>query len=439
MSIIRSLFSGVSGLRNHQVAMNVIGNNIANVNTIGFKAGRVTFGEAFVQTIKGASQPSELSGGTNPLQIGLGMSVSTIDTLFGQGDLESTGKTTDLAIEGDGMFIVNHNGRTLYTRSGAFQFDADGRLIMPGTGAVVQGKMADTAGVLGPKIEDIKLPFGQKTAAQQTRKITFVGNLAANATAGSAGPPVVPPTTVKSNVTVFDSLGNKHTLTIQFTKTSTANQWKWEALYPDGTAISGQTGDIEFNTDGSVKSASNTKLSIDPNDPKLNGGTAPAVTATTPLEIELNFGTISTTVPGKLDGLTQAGATSNVAVTQDGYESGLLSQVSIDEKGKIIGTFSNGTVQTLAQIVLAIFNNPAGLTRTDGGMFDRSGNSGDAFIGVVGEAMQGKIVSGSLEQSNVDLAEEFTKMIIAQRGFQANARVITTGDEFLTEVVNLKR
>jgi flagellar hook protein FlgE len=411
------------------------------VNTIGFKSGRITFSEAFVQTVKGTTQPSEWRGGTNPMQIGLGMTVSTMDTLFGQGNLESTGKTTDLAIEGDGMFIVHYNGRTLYTRSGAFQFDADGRLVMPGTGAVVQGKMANATGVIGAKIEDIKLPFGQKTPAQQTSKITFVGNLAANATAGSAGPPPVPATEVKTNVTVFDSLGNKHVVTIQFTKTANANEWAWKAMYPDGTDITNQDGTILFNTDGSIQTVTGNTLSIDPNDPKLNGGATPVVAAETPLDIELSFGTetAAADIPGKLDGLGQAGTISNVAVTQDGYEGGLLTQVSIDEKGEIIGSFSNGTVRTLAQIVLAVFNNSSGLTRVGGSLFDRSGNSGDPFIGAVGEAIQGKIVSGSLEQSNVDLAEEFTKMIIAQRGFQANARVITTSDEFLTEVVNLKR
>ena len=179
MSFLRSLFSGVSGLRNHQIMMDVIGNNISNINTIGFKAARVSFSEAFAQMLRGATQPSAESGGTNPLQVGLGMNVSSIDTIFTQGNLETTGQVTDLAIQGNGFFIVKKGGRNYFTRAGAFRFDANGYLVDSATGAIVQGKMADSSGVVPPgaKLEDIKIPFGQKSPAKATSLIKLTGNL----------------------------------------------------------------------------------------------------------------------------------------------------------------------------------------------------------------------------------------------------------------------
>jgi flagellar hook protein FlgE len=179
MSFLRSLFSGVSGLRNHQVMMDVIGNNISNINTIGFKSARVSFSETFAQTLRGATQPSSESGGTNPLQVGLGMNISSIDTIFTQGNLETTGQVTDLAIQGNGFFIVKKGGKNYFTRAGAFRFDANGNLVDSATGAIVQGKMADASGVVPPgaKLEDIKIPFGQKSPAKATSLIKLTGNL----------------------------------------------------------------------------------------------------------------------------------------------------------------------------------------------------------------------------------------------------------------------
>ncbi|MFN3134933.1 MAG: flagellar hook-basal body complex protein, partial [Candidatus Kryptonium sp.] len=179
MSFLRSLFSGVSGLRSHQIMMDVIGNNISNINTIGFKSARVSFSETFAQMLRGATQPSAESGGTNPLQVGLGVNVSAIDTIFTQGNLETTGQVTDLAIQGNGFFIVKKGGRNYFTRAGAFRFDANGFLVDSATGAIVQGKMADPSGVVPPgaKLEDIKIPFGQKSPAKATSLIKLTGNL----------------------------------------------------------------------------------------------------------------------------------------------------------------------------------------------------------------------------------------------------------------------
>ncbi|RMF57607.1 MAG: flagellar hook-basal body complex protein, partial [Calditrichaeota bacterium] len=234
-----------------------------------------------------------------------------------------------------------------------------------------------------------------------------------------------------STITVFDSLGNSFDLTLVFTKdVQQPNRWTWEATVQEPATITGgSSGYVEFNTDGSLKSFQfddgSTSLQISSGD-----GSSDL------LSIELNPGQI-----GGFDGITQfSGINSNAVFTyQDGYGMGILDRLSIDQTGQIMGAFSNGVVKLLGQIVLANFANPGGLLRTEGNLFELSGNSGDPILTTAGEGVNTTIVSGALEQSNVDLAEEFTRMIVAQRGFQANARTITVSDELLQEVTNLKR
>jgi flagellar hook protein FlgE len=421
MAFLRSLFSGVSGLRNHQVMMDVIGNNIANINTVGFKGSRATFSEMFAQTLRGATSPMGDNGGLNPMQVGLGMTVGTLDTLFTQGNIETTGQNSDLAIQGNGLFIVKKDGQTLFTRVGTFQLDANGRLVNPGNGAILQGKMADSAGNIpsGTRLEDLKITLDQKSPAQATSNIRFAGNLDSSAATGD---------TASSSISIFDSLGNRQTLTLNFTKTAVANEWTWTANVPAPASITGGgSGTITFNTDGSLATftynGGATDLAISPGTGAAN------------LNIVLDAGTA-----GIFAGITQTEGTSNISPReQNGYGSGALSNITIDQNGRIQGTFSNGTVITLGQIMVAEFNNPQGLMKAGENMYSVSDNSGLAAILTPGQSSQSKIVSGALEQSNVDLADEFTRMISAQRGFQANARVITTSDEFLNEVVNLKR
>lgn len=679
--MMRSLFAGVSGLRNHQTRMDVIGNNIANVNTIGFKAGRVNFKEMFASTLRGATRATERTSGTNPMQLGLGMDIAAIDTLFSQGSLESTGRLTDLAIDGDGFFVLRSGNTTYFTRAGSFGFDADGRLVDTTTGWTVQGKLADATGAIpaGAEIQDINIPFGMVIPAQATSQISYAGNLDASAQpvgtitrtnsllaiekagdntplsdlfargqanafikglvsgvttftvndgtisktytyvdndtavgnglftsledlmaeinhdftsfgaalnangavemtdlSGAAhtltfesnnptlqsafagangvvdgttglttasdefshyakdtellvnlrnafgeslglannntidiralvgGNPVTSSLTVNAatstltdllaamntalsiqnvsalsvaengaivvqgdpgtanaieslqisssansvfnaafgfneqqkardvthsaSITVFDALGNEHVVTLTFTKTETPNQWTWSASAGGGEALlSGNSGTVTFNADGSLDSFmfddGSAALQLDPN------------TGADPLSIELLPGT-----SGSFDGLTQfAGRSSVIANNQDGYGRGELEEVKIDLAGQISGVFSNGVSRTLAQLSLAMFNNPAGLTKAGNNAFVSSANSGVAIYGEAGDLIPAAIVSGALEMSNVDLATEFANMIIAQRGFQANSRVITTSDEMLTEVVNLKR
>jgi flagellar hook protein FlgE len=421
MAFMRSLFAGVSALRNQQTMMDVIGNNIANVNTVGFKSGRATFNELYAETLQGATRPTATSGGSNPMQVGLGMSISSIDTTFSQGILETTGNDTDLALDGDGFFVVNSNGQQMYTRAGNFRMDSESRLTVGG--AILQGKMADAAGNIpsGTTLSDIVIDMSLKAPAKATTKVNFAGNLNSGAVAGA---------TTQASIPVYDSLGNPIDLTITFTKTG-QNAWDWSASMPDPADATQQvtvgTGTVTFNgEDGTLQTITGSPLSLTP-----PSGAAP-------MSIDLNFGTPTATAPGVFSGITQANGSLSVTSTgQDGYTSGELSSISIGTDGVITGSFKNGATQDIAQIMIAQFNNPSGLVRAGKNCYTVSGNSGSAAISEASGATE--IRSKSLEQSNVDLADEFTKMITAQRGFQASARIITTSDEFLQEVVNLKR
>ncbi len=417
MSFIRSLSSGVTGLRNHQLMMDVIGNNIANINTVGYKGSRISFSESFSQMLRNATLPYGGTGGVNPMQVGLGMSASSIDTLFSQGNIETTGQSTDLAIQGDGLFIVKKEGQSFYTRDGAFTLDSNGMLVHPGSGAILQGKLARQDGTIpeGTTLEDIRIALDRKAPANETSLVRFTGNLNAAAEVGEE---------VNSSITVFDSLGNKHTLTVTFEKTAD-NAWSWSAEI-EGDAVG--NGAITFDENGTLAGAGNIELDLNDWNPG-NGADDMSIT--------VNLGEA-----GAFAGITQSEGASNVSPReQDGYGSGVLTDVNIDLSGRIQGTFSNGTILTLGQIMLAEFNNPGGLIRTGNNLFDISGNTGAPSIISPGDDSQSnsQIIARALEQSNIDLTEEFTRMIIAQRGFQSGARVITVSDEILNEVVNLKR
>jgi len=430
--MMRSLFSGVSGLRNHQVRMDVIGNNISNVNTVAFKSGRVTFKEGFAQLLQGASRPPGDHGGINPIQVGLGMQIGSIDTIFSQGNLETTGLNTDLAIQGDSFFVVAKGNQHYYTRSGNFQLDADGRLVTPTNGFVAQGRMAEN-GVFLDGIRDIVLPFGQKTAAKPTDSVALAGNLNAAAPiftgafdAAGRLDSLNKSSWTETSISVYDSLGNQHDLKVQLYKTA-ADTWTWQL---DGTNLpvgftppnaTAQT--LTFDTAGVLLTAA-------PTDPPLITFTPPGAD---PVSITLDLGL-------GINGITSfAGTSTTVLRDQNGYTAGQLQNFSIDRTGTITGAFTNGTNVVLAQIGLADFNNPSGLLRVGDNMYAVSGNSGGAVNGYALEGSQSTITSGALEMSNVDLAQEFTFMIVTQRGFQANSRVITNSDQMLEEVVNLKR
>jgi len=407
--MMRSMFSAVSGLRNHQVKMDVIGNNIANVNTVGYKTSRVTFQDMLCQTIRGATAPQGGLGGSNPQQVGLGMLVRTIDTIHTQGSLESTGKLTDLAIQGDGFFVLNDGTANRYTRAGIFDINLQKNLVDPSTGLKVMGWQADDAGAIDTTLppSEIFIPIGELMVAKESGNVVLAGNLDADPT----GPATV-------SVQVYDSLGVAHTLVLEFTESAVENTWDWQ-WQADGGAWSGNVGTITFNADGTYNTESGASISI----PLANG-------ASTPLVIDPDFSNLT-----QFDALD-----SNVIIrNQDGFCMGVLETFTIGSDGIITGVFSNGMNETLARIALAVFGNSGGLMRAGGTMFQQSTNSGEVRLVAPGESGVGSIIPGSLEMSNVDLAQEFTNMITTQRGFQANSRIITTSDEMLMELVNLKR
>jgi len=407
--MMRSLFSGVSGLKNHQTRMDVIGNNIANVNTVAFKAGRVNFEDILSQTVEGARSPQTGGmGGVNPKQVGLGMGISSIDTLFTPGSLQSTDNPTDFAVQGDGFFMVSDGSQVYYTRDGAFKTSADGALVNS-NGFRLQGWMADADGNIDSTqaLQSITIPVGAQMKPKATEEIAFEGNLDANATAGSQW---------ITSVQVYDSLGNPHNLTITFENTGT-NAWDWEATLDGGTATSGGTGTITFNPDGSIDT------STAPGTPNFTIAGANAIT------LSIDFSQ-----------LTQFGGNPTAYISfQDGYEAGSLDMVSTDSGGVLTGIFTNGQSKALAQIALATFSNPGGLLKEGGNLYQISNNSGLPNIGTANSGGRGSIAVGALEMSNVDLAQEFTNMIVTQRGFQANSRVITTSDEMLQDLINIKR
>ncbi|MFC1692525.1 flagellar hook-basal body complex protein [Candidatus Latescibacterota bacterium] len=706
----RAMFTAVSGLRNQQVQLDVIANNVANASTMGYKRGRMTFEEGFTLMLQGASRPPGDQGGVNPLQIGNGSSVGSIDNIFVQGNLQSTGNQTDLALRGDGFFVVNDGNRDFYTRAGSFQWDSNGRLVIPFNGMKVQGRIADSAGVVsdGSPIGDIIVPFGTVDPAKTTSNVNFVGNLDADAqpvgnitktdrlyskeivgnttdinglyangnadlqitgmspmsttvtvlsSANAAGlaktetytyvttdtgasskdfhnlddliaeinsdfsaeyltavlndrgaieftnnggannvltlssvnsvlnkamslangvvgdkttdefshvavdtdelttlrnssgtdlgmaladviyvsgrvggveidsvegglvDPFevnvddgtgnsitfgdftyrvkdafditnvkgveIDPTTgaliinadggllneiTAANITtdavnlgggaqvfdsvfdatvgnwgdvqkaedvvhaasirVFDSLGNAHTSTVIFKKdVRLPNRWNWNITVPEPAELSGgYEGTVTFDSNGTLEAFTYSQGASSYTFDSKTG-------ASVPVDIVLNFGTI-----GLNDGITQYSTSSTaIAKDQNGYSAGVLDNVTIDETGTITGLFTNGNSRIIAKLILSTFNNPSGLLKVGDNTFDVSGNSGLPIYGFAGKSIRATITPGAVELSNVDIAEEFTNMIIAQRSFQANARTVTTSDEVMQETVNMKR
>lgn len=558
MPLLNSMISGVSGLKNHQLMMDVVGNNIANVNTVGYKQSRITFAESFSQNVRSGKQPNQFSGGQNTFQIGFGTKLNSIDRNWYQGTFERTGIVTDLALQGDALFILKNFDKTAYTRAGSFTFDEEGNLVNPETGAKVQGKLADADGVLpsGNALTDIKIDLSQKIPAKSTSVVNWVGNLSTSETVpttstrtakifgnidqatavggtvagfsqkiyndvgneytlnttwtktaantwtlswvvqkggvdvtGSAGSIAgiqfeenegkwtmtkaskdlfdgvankidipaeylnftIDPTNVQQKsiastvnqsdniviesakskkitgaVSIYDSLGTAHTLSLTFMKIAD-NKWHFEASVPQTSGnLFNNYGTLEFNSDGTIKSVVPPTVQIEFD---------PAQGAQKNQMITLQLGSV-----GLFNGITQTSAESNLTVTsQDGAASANLLNINIDQYGVIEGVFSNGKTKSLAQIMVATFANRQGLVAAGDNMYVVSANSGEPIVQSLGQESGTTVKSQALEQSNVDLAEEFTKMIVAQRGFQANARVITTSDNMLQELTAIVR
>ena len=408
--MMRSMFSGVSGLRSHQTMMDVVGNNIANVNTAGFKSAQVTFEETLAQTLQGPAGSGLSRGGTNPLQIGLGVKVASIDGVFTQGATQVTGRPTDLAISGDGFFMLELEGQRVYTRAGSFRWDESGNLVAPG-GYLVQGWTADDQGNIATQtaVSSINLPLSQVIDPVETSVVEVGGNLSSDSAIGHQH---------TTSIVTYDSLGEAHEMLVMFEKTA-ANTWDVTAQM-DGNALTLSSTVATFDTAGNLTS---------PGSITVTGYTPPGAE---PISIDLDM---ASNAP-----LVQFGGSSTAeSFDQDGNAIGFLSNFSIAGNGTISGQFSNGETKVLAMVATSTFNNPSGLIRDGQTHFQASVNSGSPLIGEPGSGNRGLIAAGALEMSNVDLAQEFTNLIIAQRGFQANSRVITASDEVLADLVNLKR
>jgi len=394
--MLRSLFSGITGLRAHQTMMDVVGNNIANVNTVGYKSSNVVFEDTLSQLVHSATAPQAGSGGINPAQVGLGVKVGSITANFNQGATQLTGRSTDAMIQGDGFFVVNDGTQDLYTRAGAFNLDAAGHLTTA-DGAIVQGWMS-VGGVINANASPtgIQLPIGTLLAPTATTAMALGGNIPSTAAVGTA---------LVTSVTTYDGQGNPVPVTSTFTKTG-ADAWTMAltGAVPASTAIT------------------------------FNPATGALVTAS-PIAVTIGGNPLSVDITQ----LTQYGQGNTLAtLSQNGAAMGTLQGFTLAPDGQLIGVFSNGLKQPLAQIAMASFNNPGGLEKVGSSSFRASGNSGDPQIGAAGANGRGSLTGGALESSNVDLAAEFTNLIVAQRGFQANSRVITASDQILQDLVNLK-
>ncbi|WP_375088349.1 flagellar hook protein FlgE [Peribacillus sp. RS7] len=421
--MLRSMYSGISGLKNLQTKLDVIGNNVANVNTYGFKKSRVTFSDAMNQTVSGASAATANKGGTNSKQIGLGSTIATIDTIHTQSSLQTTGRDLDLGISGDGYFIVKQGDALSYTRAGNFYLDDNGTLVNS-NGLKVQAYKVDENGKRSKTIGDVAVNVNAILPAVTSTKISVSENLAADAIDG---------TVFSQQMKVVDEKGKEQTATIYFQKTGDD---KWE-LFDEEPATFGDTSATKPKSFTSSNFDANGQLVVA--DKTLAGQT---INISSGKEDDSNTAVDESVQKIKLDfdfsNLTQVKGSTTALVNPNGNKEGKLESFNIGSSGEINGVYSNGLITTLGQLAVAKFSNSSGLTKTGGNTFQESINSGTANINIAGEG-RGVIASGSLEMSNVDLSEEFTEMIVAQRGFQSNSRIITTSDEILQELVNLKR
>ncbi len=554
--MLTSLFTGVSGLNANMTALSVIGNNIANVNTVGFKASRASFSDILSQSLNGVFGSD---------QVGLGVSLSAITPMFTQGAFETTGNGLDLAIDGDGFYVLRDStGTTFYSRAGEFNIDKDGKIVNP-DGYILRGYQTDSSGNITSTVGDLTISFAS-VSPNATSEVTLSANLDSDAEikgfvfttgsndsivfdvdgelttdsitaslitdgglisgnaytgsqvataiktaleaqngnsdtytvtynsstgkftitndSGNSGTLVLgwgqTGTTAESilgfdatdsgtiaagssdtsdnaagqffvakadetsnfstSLTVYDSLGNSHQITLYFRKSSTSssgNTWQWYAVVGSSDSTSGSTevqaqGTLTFSTGGVLSSESTITYPT--------GGFDFAGGPTQNQTISFDFGTSVAEGGTGTDGVTQYGGSSTVyELNQDGYASGSLQALSVDSDGVITGIFSNGRTKSMGQVILADFPDPTSLTAMGKNLFAESTQSGQPLIGAPGTSGRGSIHSNALELSTVDIAEEFVKMISAQRGFQANSRIITTTDEILSELVNLKR
>jgi flagellar hook protein FlgE len=428
MSLFSSLYVGTSGLQTSSQELSVIGDNIANAGTIGFKGGRVAFEDALAQSLIGGSG-----------QVGIGSRVQAVQRLLTQGSLLSTGVATDLALQGPGFFLVKGiqggvEGQ-YYTRAGQFTLDAAGCLSTL-DGLRVQGFQADASGRVTSALGDLVLGDAS-SPPQATSTVRLQANLESDAAPiAEAFDPTRPTETsnYSTSVTVYDSRGKAHQVDVYFRRTD-AGTWEWHAL-ADGGGLEGGTagtaevvgtGTLTFDGEGKLQSSTGT-MTFNP------------AGAVAPQELTLDFGDPLSEGGTGLAGITSFDATSATTFqSQDGHGAGTLASVSVDSEGNVIGAFTNGQTRILGQVAVADFPAPDQLERVGGNLFNAVPAAGEPTIGIAGQGGRGAVVAGALEASNVDLAQEFVQMISAQRNFQANSKTITTADQLLNELISLKR
>jgi len=445
--------------------MDVIGNNIANVNTYGFKRGRVDFQDMISQQLSGAAKPTTEVGGVNPKEVGLGMSVAAIDTIFTQGNLQSTGVATDVAIQGNGFFVLKNGDQTFYTRDGSFGIDKNGTLVDPSNGLRVQGWMAEN--INGTEIlstsatpTDLVIPVGDKDPPKATAKVEYMCNLDKNMPEIPEGASLeqVRAGTCQTEIDIYDTYGNAHQLQMNFQKVpGNPNQWRVTTTVDPANADATQTRlgfnttdgvdntyTLNFDNTGKLLNVQDSAGNVSNNTGKIILQASYTVPESNPdangnpyrQTFSLDLGTIGS----MRDTITQSASTSSTkAKFQDGYKLGYLENFKIDQSGVITGVYTNGSTRTIGQIAMASFTNQGGLEKKGDNTYAESINSGMANIGESGIAGKGSMLAGTLEMSNVDLTEQLTDMIVTQRGFQSNAKTIQTDDTLLETVLSLKR
>ncbi|MQC25205.1 MAG: flagellar hook protein FlgE [Chloroflexi bacterium] len=432
--MIRSFYSAVTGLAGNQTYTDVVANNLANINTVGFHRSRVDI-ETLISHLKRAgTPPTEALGGINVSQVGAGMSIGSISKVFTQGALQETGRPMDVAIDGDGFMIVDDGTRTrAFTRDGQLQMDVDGNLVQSVTGFKVMGyapagqspaAAAGAADALAtpdadaaaaettpppPELQALRIPVGDKQAVATT-KLKVAGNL--DVLTAAAG-------TTTSTVALFDSLGVQHNIALTFTRGTLPGSWTWQPTSTDKSvsSVTADTAAVEFDANGGLKTGGETVLTL-----QLNNGSAVQ-------SVSLDFSGISQ--------LAQPSAVSESE--QDGMAQGMVTGMKFDSEGKLYALYSNGLSKEVGQLALANFVNPSGLLDVGQNNLRPWLNSGEQQLGRAGDENFGVVVPGNVEGSNVDLSTEFTQLILARRGFQANSRVVTTSDEMIQELLNMKR
>ncbi len=426
MGILSSLNTGITGMQASGEALSIYGDNLANSNTVGFKTSRPEFSDVIAKSLKGIL-------GDN--QIGRGTKLNHVDPIFSQGSLTQTERPTDLAISGDGFFVLDGSDGRSFSRAGVFSFDKEGKLVN-NDGTVVMGFAADEKGKIMNKLTPIKLDRSV-IDAQATKTVNLTMNLDIRSEISPEFSLEKPDKTSQysNGFTVYDSAGNSHLVSMYFNKTAD-NQWTWHALVKGdeieggkkGAMVEGASGVLTFNTDGRLQESAINKNSFN-----FNKGAKPEQA------IDIAFGK---TIKDGGDGLqtTQYGTNSDLYKhIQDGFTAGTVAGLSFNDDGVLSAFFTNGEVLNLSQVAIAKFENNEGLFKTGGNRFRESKNSGQAFIGKPGEGGRGRVAPKTIEASTTDIANEFINLIQTQRNFQANARVITTSDELLQEVINMRK